>query len=190
MDIKAQKLICWLGMFSGLAMATDPQPVPAAGSSGTPPAAPASTVACSHGKYHEFDFWLGEWAVFGPQGKLAGRSSITRTLGDCVIHEHWRNASSTVEGRSFNLYDGLSKVWRQYWVDNAGGTLMLEGGIVHGSMVLTGTRPHLQTGAPQLQRITWTANQDGSVRQLWETSDDAGKTWQSSFDGTYRRHAD
>ena len=38
-----------------------------------------------------------------------------------------------------------------------------------------------------LNRITWTPNKDGTVRQLWEASTDQGKTWQVAFDGLYRR---
>lgn len=163
----------------------DDQASQATGATGQVPAAP-----CSHPRYHEFDFWLGSWDVFGAKDQLVGRSSITRTLGDCVIHEHWHNANGSVEGKSFNLFDGLTKTWRQYWVDNSGGTLILEGAFSDGKMVLVGTRPNLQSGAPQQQRITWTPNTDGSVRQLWETSDDAGKSWQQAFDGLYRPKGD
>ena len=39
----------------------------------------------------------------------------------------------------------------------------------------------------QWQRIRWTPQDDGSVQQHWQTSDDAGETWQTSFLGIYRR---
>ena len=38
-----------------------------------------------------------------------------------------------------------------------------------------------------MQRITWTPAGDGSVRQLWELSNDAGATWTILFDGRYVR---
>ena len=34
---------------------------------------------------------------------------------------------------------------------------------------------------------TWTPNPDGTVRQHWEISSDAGKSWTTAFDGLYRR---
>ena len=34
-------------------------------------------------------------------------------------------------------------------------------------------------------RITWTPNEDGSVRQLWEATKDSGGTWVILFDGQY-----
>jgi hypothetical protein len=56
-------------------------------------------------------------------------------------------------------------------------------------MVMEGEMPNPRTGHMDRQRITWTPNPDGSVRQHWEASTDAGKTWTTSFDGLYRRIA-
>jgi hypothetical protein len=36
-----------------------------------------------------------------------------------------------------------------------------------------------------VQRITWSRETDGSVRQLWESSSDGGRTWAVAFDGRY-----
>ena len=52
-------------------------------------------------------------------------------------------------------------------------------------MVLGGTLD-LANGKPQLQRVTWTPMADGRVSQRWETSDDDGKHWTTSFLGFYR----
>lgn len=41
-------------------------------------------------------------------------------------------------------------------------------------------------GARTKHRITWTPNDDGSVRQLWESTDAAGE-WTVAFDGKYTR---
>ena len=38
--------------------------------------------------------------------------------------------------------------------------------------------------------MTYTANEDGSVRQFGEASTDQGQTWQTSFDLTYRPKQD
>ncbi len=46
-----------------------------------------------------------------------------------------------------------------------------------------------ETASPKgdraLQRITWSSMAGGRVRQLWEQSADAGKTWTIAFDGIY-----
>jgi hypothetical protein len=52
-------------------------------------------------------------------------------------------------------------------------------------MVLEGqtTGANAQT---KRHRITWTPNADGSVRQLWESTDAKGQ-WAVAFDGMYTR---
>jgi len=55
-------------------------------------------------------------------------------------------------------------------------------------MVLSSATPLPgQPGVMQHQRITWTPQAGGHVRQLWEASDDSGKTWRVEFDGRYVR---
>jgi hypothetical protein len=43
----------------------------------------------------------------------------------------------------------------------------------------------LSSSVPPIQRITWAPQADGSVRQLWESSKDGGRTWSTAFDGKY-----
>ena len=142
------------------------------------------------GAAHEFDFWIGDWDVFGPDGQPVGRNTITSMFADPaasgMLHEHWRGKGG-VEGRSLNAYDGARGRWHQTWMDSTGDMLLLEGGLVDGAMVLEGRAP---TGEDptvmERQRITWT--HDGTeVRQLWEASADDGATWTVAFDGRYRR---
>ena len=42
-------------------------------------------------------------------------------------------------------------------------------------------------GVKRFDRISWTPNPDGSMRQPWEFSIDGGQTWRNNCDGTYRR---
>src|ERR1700754_4891452 len=70
--------------------------------------------------YRQFDFWIGEWEVYGPKGK-AGTSNIERILDSCVILENWTSARLGYTGKSFNTYNSSTKQWQQTWVDNAGG---------------------------------------------------------------------
>ena len=55
-------------------------------------------------------------------------------------------------------------------------------------MVLTGDS--VDADAPSKiakQRITWTPDTTGNVRQLWESSTDGGRTWTVVFDGRYSK---
>jgi len=151
----------------------------------SPPCAPAMAApACEATAHRAFDFWLGEWQVRTPDGKLAGVNRISREYDGCVLHEHY-DTDRGYSGESLNMYDAGRKTWHQTWVDTSGTLLVLEGGVRNGSMILEG-----QTVGADAQitkhRITWTPNADGSVRQLWESTDAKGQ-WSIAFDGQYRR---
>ena len=145
---------------------------------------------------HDFDFWIGDWDVFGPQGKLAGRNTITPMFdgqSGGMVHEHW-HGNGGLEGRSINGYDASRDCWHQTWMDSTGGVLLLDGGLQDGAMVLVGRAPSGDDPTVvDTQRITWTqeSGPEGpdrtEVRQVWESSSDDGQTWEVAFDGRYRR---
>ena len=163
---------------------------PRAGAQGTGAAAasapPPAAAGCDEAPHHEFDFWLGQWEVRLPNGRLAGTNRIEPLLGGCVLQEHWRSAGAG-HGTSLNFYDRATRQWNQVWIDAQGGVLRLAGARTGDSMVMTGVSPD-SAGVPVQQRITWTPRTDGSLRQLWETSAD-GRTWTTAFDGIYSRAA-
>jgi len=145
-----------------------------------------TTGPCDGPEYHQFDFWLGDWSVTA-NDQLAGSNRVVSVHGGCAIQENWQGASeSGISGSSYNIYDRASGKWHQTWVDASGTLLLLDGGLVGSSMVMSGQRPSQDGGIAQ-HRITWTPNPDGSVRQLWEASTDDGATWAVLFDGLYTR---
>jgi len=158
----------WLALAVGLSAQ---QPVP-------PPLPPES---------RQFDFWVGEWEVTTPDGKPAGSSRIELIAGGAGLLENWTGypAPTGGSGKSLNAYNPGRKQWQQYWVGSGGGVLELAGGLVGRDMVLTGE--HTVSGQGLTEKITWTPNADGSVRQHWEQSKDGGKTWTDAFDGLYRK---
>jgi len=144
-----------------------------------PPAAP-----CEAPEYRQFDFWIGDWNVTEGE-QTAGTNSIRPIHGGCALQENWQGAGAGgISGSSFNIYDQSTGKWHQTWVDASATLLLLDGGLVHGSMVLSGSRPTPNGGSAR-HRITWTPNADGSVRQLWEASQDDGASWGVLFDGLY-----
>jgi hypothetical protein len=135
---------------------------------------------CAAPEHRQFDFWVGDWTVTTPDGQHAGDNRIESILDGCAISENWKGAKGGA-GHSYSAYDRDRKVWHQTWVDKQGGLLLLEGGLRNGAMVLSGMQ-----GAT-LNRVTWTPQPDGGVRQLWESSTDQGKHWTTVFDGRYQR---
>ncbi len=80
------------------------------------PAKPCSTNPI----YRQFDFWIGEWEVYGIKGKKAGDSKIELILDSCIILENWTSTTGGYAGKSFNTYNSTTKQWQQTWVDNRG----------------------------------------------------------------------
>lgn len=142
---------------------------------------------CTASVYRQFDFWLGDWDVHRPDGRLAGTNRVTSEFGGCVLQEHY-DTERGYSGSSFNIYDAGRKRWHQTWVDTTGLLLELDGGLVDGSMVLAGETVG-PDGDVTRHRITWTPNANGTVRQLWE-SQEGSDGWTVTFDGLYRRSRD
>jgi hypothetical protein len=151
----------------------------------TPRAPP--TPACNGAEHRQFDFWIGRWEVFTPDGRKAGDNRIEAIDGGCALLERW-SGSGGFSGTSLNGWDAKARVWRQHWVDNQGGLLRLAGTLDGPSMVLVAGAASADGPAAALrERITWTPQPDGSVRQWWQRSEDRGRTWTTVFDGRYVR---
>lgn len=140
---------------------------------------------CATPEHRQFDFWVGDWDVTLPDGTRAGENHIEPMLKGCVLRESWAGARGS-HGTSYNIYDASRRRWHQTWVDDQGNLLVLEGTFADGRMTLEGESAD-SAGHPQRQRITWTLTAPGRVRQLWESSSDAGVTWTTAFDGRYVR---
>jgi hypothetical protein len=160
-----------------------------AGSSTASPVLAAQTSRpapprCDTADYRLFDFWIGSWNVTSG-GQPVGKSLITLEEDGCVIHEHWTGARGGT-GQSFNYYDRVDKQWHQMWVSSSGNVLDLAGTFAGSTLTYRGERKQ-PDGTTLLHRLSFSANPDDTVRQLWETSSDGGSTWSIAFDGLYRR---
>ena len=140
-------------------------------------------AACADLAFRQFDFWLGDWNVASADGKLVGRDRVEKAYGGCVIQEHWTSVDGGTGG-SVSMYDMSRKLWHQTWVDSTGTLVVLEGDLKDGRMLMSGEMS--QHGVRVLDRMSWTP-QDGKIRQLWETSEDGGKTWKIIFDVYYTK---
>ncbi len=148
---------------------------------------PPTSAPCSAAEHRQFDFWIGRWQVFTPDGKKAGENTIEAIDGGCALIERWRG-SGGFTGTSLNRWNPQARQWQQQWVDNQGGWLQLAGGLDGSSMLLAASAPDPKKPEVTLaQRIRWTLLPDGAVRQHWQTSRDEGASWTTAFDGRYVR---
>lgn len=151
-----------------------------------------SQLPCSQPAYRQFDFWIGQWEVFGKNGQKAGDSRISLILDSCVILEEWTSANLQkglrYAGKSFNSYNSATGQWQQTWTDNTGNTTeYLRGEAANGSVVFYADKVTGPGGVLFTRRLSFTRLGDNRVRQLGEKSDDGGKTWTTEYDLEYRR---
>lgn len=133
----------------------------------------------------QFDFWVGEWDVFNPQGRRSGTSSIQGFANGCGILENWTDSFGGT-GKSINFYDPGDMKWYQYWVGQNGVPLRYSGVYRDGAVRYEGETT-ATGGKKSLLRLTFFNVDKNTVRQLAETSADGGQTWQTSYDFKYVR---
>lgn len=158
-----------------------PAPTPAV----APSPLPQMSAACAGAPHRQFDFWLGEWELVGPDGKKSADDRVVQVLGGCALEETWTGARSG-QGLSFSAYDPATRRWHQTLMDDGGAVLNLEGEFSDGKMILVGTRPsQKEKGVTITHRIAWTPQPDHRVKQVWENSTNGGRTWRLVSEGTY-----
>lgn len=148
--------------------------------------AQTTTCNCCTENHAAFDFWVGEWEVTSANGSPAGKNTITKEEDGCLLREDWTSAAGSFTGTSFNYYNQGSRQWEQLWVDNQGQQLKLKGNRTGNQMILASEEFKGNDGELYTNRITWTANDDGTVRQLWELLKN-NEVSQVLFDGLYTK---
>lgn len=141
---------------------------------------------CCTENHKAFDFWVGEWQVTTFDGSVAGQNVIVKLEDNCVLRESWKNANGNSTGTSTNFFNSNTGQWEQLWVDNSGSHLKLKGNRKNNQMILSSDEFVRADGKKAVHRITWTSNEDGTVRQLWEILQD-DKVVNTAFDGLYTK---
>mgnify|MGYP001814192805 FL=1 len=119
-------------------------------------------------------------------GTDAGKNTIIKIQDGCILMENWISAKGQYTGTSLNFYNDKTKQWEQLWIDNAGSHLKLTGKRTGNQMIMKSLPFEHQDGKNYVNKITWTLNKDGTVRQLWEIlhNDTVSNV---AFDGLYRK---
>ena len=123
--------------------------------------------------FHAFDFWIGEWdvqptgAARAPIGSGA-TSIIERQLDGCVIQENWQPLGGVGAGKSFNIYNAVTKLWEQYYVDTRGTITHYKGAFREdGNLYFEAD----QFGSSNKVRMTFFNQGPNQVRQLGQRLD-------------------
>lgn len=138
----------------------------------------------------EFDFWIGEWTAFvtGTE-QIAGYSRIDIASGGCMILENWTSAGIVpFTGKSINFIDASTGKWKQVWIGSNAPDIseFLNGSYRDGAMRFE-FEENMPEGKKQLVQFIFYNESPDQVRQHHMTSSDGGKTWNTTYDFTYRR---
>lgn len=137
---------------------------------------------CCSEKFHEFDFWIGNWEVFDSKGNKVGDNEIKTIENGCALMERWRGLRGGT-GTSLNYYNKQDSTWNQVWVSSSSAVLKLKGSIINDSMILKG-EPFTMDSVTYYNQIKWTKIEE-SVKQEWEVYDSSGNLKHKVFIGIY-----
>lgn len=149
--------------------------------------ATSSVPVCGSGEkpYRDFDFVIGNWDFYTPDGTKIGEQIYTKREQDCLILEEWKlNSGGTGLGMTF--VDPKSGLWHQVWmspmfhIDYSGGL------DEKGAMVLEGTIYPNNGDKSSAIRGIWARETDGSVKQEFFVLIDKTNTWEILFAGLAR----
>ena len=143
---------------------------------------------CSSAQHHQFDFVVGNWLIRDSSGHASGTVTVSREYGGCVLIERWRGVGNAGEGLGVIGYQPGSQTWHRDFIDDGRFVLALDGQRDGAAMVMTGK--DYQSDVVRMHRVTWTRKSDGSVEERWQTSTDAGRSWQARFYGLLERIAE
>ena len=132
-------------------------------------------------------FWVGEWDVYSAKsGQLAGHNTLAFRVNNLVIHESWKDNSST--GESWNFYDPIAKAWKQTWIGSGGDSIEFtadtesdaEGVMFVGTAYQPNRKPQTNHHRMHVRPIG-----NGMVRQTGSDASSDGSTWTVRYDLIY-----
>jgi hypothetical protein len=144
-----------------------------------PPAA-----GCTSPRYREFDFFVGRWNVYDRNGRRVGTDVVEKRLKGCVVYEQFTDTGGSV-GIGLSGLQPATGQWYQDFMGDDGLLVTLRGRPANGAAMVLRGEDYLH-GSHWLDRGVWTVRGAG-VEELWTGSTDGGKTWQTVFDGFFRR---
>ena len=140
------------------------------------------TINTNEKPYSDFDFVVGSWDFYTPDGTKIGEQLYTKREDGHLILEEWQ-LSSGETGLGMSFVDPKTGLWRQVWmspmyhIDYSGGL------DENGAMVLEGTLYPNNGNKSSPIRGIWSKQPDGSIQQDFYVFEDKSKKWNVLFSG-------
>lgn len=137
---------------------------------------------------HTFDFWVGDFDATPwkePAAPVRGHLHNTREYEGCVIVERWDGANG-FHGMSMSFYDVNRRVWRMVWNGDDNQSNDFEGSYRDGAMRFEGWVLDAAGNRLLASNVLENVSPD-TIRHIYSTSADGGKTWVIKSDGRFAR---
>jgi hypothetical protein len=137
---------------------------------------------------HTFDFWVGTFDAAPwnrPSAPATGQLHNTREYEGCVIVERWTAANGS-GGMSMSFYDVNRHVWRMVWNSDSNQSNDFEGSYENGAMRFHGWELDSAGNRILASNVLQNVSPD-TIRHIYSTSADSGKTWVVRSDGRFVR---
>ena len=139
-------------------------------------------INTSETPYSDFDFVVGSWDFYTPDGTKIGVQTYTKREDGHLIVEEWQ-LSSGETGLGMSFVDPKTGLWRQVWMSPMY-HIDYSGGIdENGAMVLEGTLYPNNGGESSPIKGMWSKQPDGSIKQDFYIFDDKLDKWNVLFSG-------
>ncbi|MCP5048220.1 MAG: hypothetical protein GY940_13695 [bacterium] len=152
---------------------------------------PAQAQA-GNGDAASFDFWVGKWDLTWTDqgGKVAtGKNSIKKILKNKVIREKFKALTGTLKGyrgKSWSVFNPVTKTWKQTWVDSLGAYLEFTGKVDGKNRMFA--REYINSKKQKVsQRMLFYNITKNEFDWDWQSSLDGGKTWKLQWRLHYKR---
>ena len=143
---------------------------------------------CSTEEYRQMDFWVGAWEArwIDAEGvEQHGSNVISNQLNGCMIFEEFDgHPGSPFLGRSMSQYVAQLGIWKQVWMDSAGGYIPLTGGQEGEEFILSVDRG---SDASPYFRMVFRNVSPEAFDWHWQQSQDEGESWEDQWHIMYTR---
>lgn len=166
----------------------------AGASSASVPSALAAPPSCAtDSSYQRLAFWVGDWEVVDSTGAHYATQRVRAVLDQCAITAEWASGGGN-KGLNLSAFDQRIGEWRQVYVSNQ---VPAPSGVAMRRSDRSYTGPGIRfialadptDGSERRSRITIVPLSPDRVMQLFEDSQDGGKTWFVQFKAEHRRVA-
>jgi hypothetical protein len=142
-------------------------------------------------EYHRLDYLLGQWVIYAGAMKFAD-ATLARPKGGCALVETWRALPSETFANRASVsnaliaYDAETKRWQYFWATGVIGLVLQFTAPPNKDLIWTRSETSVG-GTVKQQRVTFTRVSDVELHERGVVSVDAGATWTTEYDLTWRR---